>query len=337
MPLFPYSERTQALIESAGLARESHNLDALVQNSTRHMLKHLLHDATQSLQSSLQEQPTRWAMLKKFLRRFGLFLIVLAGTVGVICEAMDGVSSIVALIGLEPFTILLIAASIMLLAIVLFVINSLPDIAKMLHLEVNFAHNPDDEQYALQKQFGNLLDASVQENKLADPAWRRLVNLAQARITALQAQLQHHAPRWWHQVLANVFPIVALLVSFCGGFCAGQTLALLIGGFFVASLTPLHLPILLACVFAGLLTATAFGLSQYGNLRAQIIRAFGFDEEKHGSLEMKKTKHDNRLKISLSAIPVHPLSSSNAQDVPDPPSSDGSPGLVPASAGVFQW
>lgn len=339
MPFFTLSQRTRALFKKAGVATTADNLDATIHGSTRGMLRHLLRDAQSTLENKPQPLPARWPTLKKMLRRLGFFLVVLAGAIGVICEAMDGVSSIIGLIGLDPVTVLIIAASVMLLTIALFVINSLPDLAKMLGLKIGFANNPDDEQFALQKQFGKLLDTATKHQVLNDPGWRALMISAHTRIGQLQDALEHHKPRWWHIAMANVLPVVAVVISFCGGFCAGQTLALLIGSFFAASLTPLHWPILLACVVAGGVTAVAFGLAQYGNIRAQIVRSFGFDEDKHEALHAKREKHSVRWQASLrlfSLPQAEQSSTSSAPDVQEPPSNGGSPESVLASAGVFQ-
>lgn len=339
MPLFNITKPTISLFEKARQALSPDDLDTTMKNSTRRMLTHLLCDAEQHFIPVPQKQRSKWSPAKKMLRRFGFFCVVLAGTIGVVCEAMDGVSSIVGLIGLDPLTVLIIAASIMLLAIALFVINSLPDLAKMLRLDVQFSANLDEEQYTLQKQFGSLLDTITENKALNDTQWRAFMTSVHARIGQLQNELEHHTPRWWHRIIANAFPAIAVLISFCGGFCAGQTLALLVGGFFAASLTPLHLPILLACVFAGLVTSLAFGLSQYANIRAQIMRSFGFDEEKHDALAVKRNKHNVRWDTSLylfSVPAVERPSSSSAPDVQEPPSNDVSPESDPASAGVFQ-
>ncbi|MCP0912813.1 hypothetical protein NKV53_00240 [Legionella sp. 27cVA30] len=239
------------------------------------------------------ELPAPWYNKVQFVA------LLIAGTVLAICEGFDGIAAILGMFEAVPSSVIFIAGlAFSFLSVVVFYGFDLLAISSNLGVklqessqlidvflrqieQIKLLRKKIDEYYPKVEQLSGE-DALNELNSL-----KEMIAMLKHRYKSMDEareiyKTRLHAPHI--RIMKLVIAAVTGVLFFGGGFFAGQSLAMAIAGFFVASVAPTFWPILLVSVAVGLAALYTYWFIERPGLENLVGRWFGLDQEKIDAL-----------------------------------------------------
>jgi hypothetical protein len=234
-------------------------------------------------------------------------LLAIAGTILAGCEGFDSITAMMGITSLPSLPIFIAGFLFSLLSIVVFFGFDLVEVAKNLGIKIKDAPKLLDlslsqrqQMIDIRKAIKNLDFSSQTLEQLRE--LRDILRLMKERMQALDKvgkQFEDALNSTKLQVGKKIVSAIAGLLFFGGGFFAGQSVALYLVGFFVATATPTFWPVILLSVLVG---CSAFGLYWYvqrPGLQRLLSKWFGLDEDKIEELCDTQKAHREELKLDV--------------------------------------
>jgi hypothetical protein len=264
----------------------------------------LLHDLYLAFSKDAPEEKEK---ASSFRGKLKFILLSSAGLLITICEGFDSVASIMSIFSL-PATVILAAAFIFsFFSAVAFCGLELIQLSQGIGVKLIHAHKllkiylrQLEEVKQLRKIISNynLAELSTQDlNQL-----ELMAAMLQQRFVELGAVGEQFA-----LVLNNkgakaaklIFSGIASLLFFGGSFCTGQSASLFILSFFMSSVSPLSIPVLLFSLVLGMAAFTLYWYVQFPDLNSLVSGWFGLDDSRIAVLCDKKLFAHEEDKLTL--------------------------------------
>lgn len=244
------------------------------------------------------------------LNKLKFAFLLIAGTIFAIAEGFDGIASILGLFAHIPgWGIFLAGAAFSILGVIIFYGFDLVEIAK--NLGVKFKDAPKlMNAICLQAEevetLVSLLRIHALEGSSQDlEVWHDIKMVLIVRHEQLQKVTEEYrqvVKRPVLQIAKYGMAFFSGVLFFGGGFFAGQSFALYLGGMFVSGLSSTFWPIILVAAVVGIFAFGVYWFVERPGLDSLIGRICGVDGEQLDSLESKVKKIESdlgRLQITM--------------------------------------
>ncbi len=231
--------------------------------------------------------------------------LVFSGTVLAICEGFDGVAALLGVFTAVPAMAILISGlAFSALSVVVFYSFDLVAISKNIGIKLTSSPQLIDiflEQTTQIELLRNKIDdqylAIKDEDELS--ALNEIVQMLKYRYQALDEARDVYKNALEDLSLYVAKSMIAAMTGMlflAGGFFAGQSLALVVAGFFLATLSATSLPVLLTSIVVGLSAFSLYWYLERPGVENMISRLFGLDKETidkfAGDDVVKQHKHE---------------------------------------------
>ena len=270
-----------------------------------------------------ETQPTsRWQRSK-----FGLLAI--AGTLLAVCEGFDGIASLLKLLSAPAAAVFSVGAAFSVLSVVVFYGFDLVEISKNLGVSIKNSPKLIDvflDQVEQIKQLQAKIDHLSTNEDTTDEElsqFKPLVAMLKIRYESLnqaRAAYDHALNRPGLKLIKSITAVVSGVLFFGGGFFAGQSLALVIAGLFMAAVPVVFIPAITIGIAAGLGAFCIYWFVQRPGLENLVGRSLGLDKDKIevlGSaqavtlqletLSLLDKKIDYQIKLRQPKVTITPL------------------------------
>lgn len=287
----------------------------------------LLRDLLKSMQNGTVDNNKEEENASTY-NKIKLVLIAISGTVLAACEGFDSITTIMGILSVPSWTILLAGLAFALLAVVVFYGFDLVQVSK--NLSVKLRDTPKlldvylsqvNEIKLIRRKINTYILTELTSDELGQI--HQTILMLQKRFSILAAsgtQFEQALNSNKMKVAKLIFSGAAGLLFFGGGFFAGQSVAIFILGFFLASVTSAFWPVVL---FSFVVGVSSFGLYWYVErvgLTKLISGWFGLDEDKiellcdQSKITKEVEKLDN-LKDKVMSAAKYTRTSSNVESV----------------------
>jgi hypothetical protein len=264
-------------------------------------------DNASSLETYLAElqSPKPKASKKKYL----LFsLLTAAGFLFAACEGIDGIIAVLGLVS-APLLVLIVAGALFaFLSVVVFIAFNFKQMSDNLGLDLFQSASLLDEhvetikELNLLREFINKEKNSAKMDKDRLEFYKDVLSHVQAlkgqSLIIIKAGIDAKSPSWFLIAFKYALSATVGILFFGSGFFAGQTVALLLLGLCVASVTPAFLPVMLFSVVVGLSSLAVYWFVERKGLDKLIDNIQDRDEEKLAkwARKLKNLNVDTSLK-----------------------------------------
>ena len=218
-----------------------------------------------------------------------LTLLAIAGTVLAVCEAFDGISSILGLFTTLPtvliFSLVIVSSA---LSVSVFFGFDLVEISRNLGVKFGRSRQMLDifmdqvEQIdVIKKDIDDCYSETTDTAELQ--FFQRTIEMLRIRynyLDGVRATYTSALKNPYLRVAKLVMASISGAVFFCGGFFAGQSLAIMVGSLFAASVSATFWPIILVGAVVGLAALCIYWFVQRPGLTNLVGRWLGLDRDK---------------------------------------------------------
>ncbi|MBA2652507.1 MAG: hypothetical protein H0U73_09615 [Tatlockia sp.] len=262
----------------------------------------LLKDLAGSLQIPLpekkqKEKTTSYSSIYYFL--------ALAGTLYFGCQGFEGITSLLSIFSVPKAAILIIGSIFALISVIAFQAFDLTEIAKNLGIKKKNVHKLVDiylkEVETIKAIRRNLTELYPKRKTVGDlEEDLQITELINARYTKLdeeRMELTNLSRDKKLTVLKYVVASIIGIIYFSTAFFTGQTVALALAGFFVASIAPLSWPVILVSTIVGLAALAVYWYVERPSIEKLVSSVVGLDQDKIGLLCNPKIVEEEKTKL----------------------------------------
>ncbi|KTD64746.1 coiled-coil domain-containing protein [Legionella spiritensis] len=249
----------------------------------------LMKDMNRALAKNGQKKEAKKHKSGSWANKIKLLGLAIAGIVYFGCEGFDGVTALLGIFNLPALTIFLVGIGFSLLSIVVFCAFDLVEISHNLGVDFKSSRKIIDiylEEIKSLKAIRRTIrdNYSNSQSDAEITQYLELIEILQKKhemLNEARQQLQKSLNKPWLKAGKIATAGIAGIIFFSGGFFAGQTVALAVGGLFAAgALTPTFWPIILASVLVGLAALSVYWFVERPGIENLIGRWVGLDKEK---------------------------------------------------------
>lgn len=249
----------------------------------------LLHDLHHSFLNIGDSHDKEEKKSASWFKKAQFISLAIAGTLLAICEGFDGIASILGSFPAVPIGVVFVAGIFFsLVSVSVFYVFELVDISQRVGVNLGKSHQLLDvflEQVELIERLRIAVDdcyASEKTDTNERKELQQLIVMLSFRYNALDKARQSYVSALNDPILKGVkfvTTVVTAIFCFCGGFFAGQTLALAVAGLFLSSVSAALAPVVVASALVGLAALSLYWFIERPVLADFVGYWFGLDKD----------------------------------------------------------